>query len=72
MDPLREVRGLRQQPAHKIVPNEYDRQYAVKQDELVERVYGGLRLLRLVLQNWPAAKTVEIPEDLQQGRIKRF
>lgn len=72
MDALREVRTLRQQPAHRIVSNEYDKQYAVKQDELVERVYLSLRILRLVLQNLPQAKTVKVPDVLQQGRIKRF
>ncbi len=72
MDPLREVRDQRQRPAHKIVPDEYDKRYAIKQDELVERVYFGLRLLRLLLQNYPQSKTVKVPEELQKGRIKRF
>lgn len=70
--PLKEVRTLRQKPAHKIVANEYDREYAAKQDELVERVYFSLRILRLLLQNYPAAKNVKVPEHLQKGHIKRF
>lgn len=72
MAALREVRELRQQPAHKIVANEYDKQYAVKQDELVERVYKSLRILRLLLQNYPEATAVKVSEDLQKGHIKRF
>jgi hypothetical protein len=72
MDVLREVRNFRRQPAHKIVPNEYDKQYAEKQDDLVARVYRSLRTLRLLLQNYPEAKTVNVPDDLQKGRIKHF
>jgi hypothetical protein len=41
MASFREVRGLRQQPAHRIVANEYDKSLAIKQDELVERVYAA-------------------------------
>ena len=70
--PLKEVRTLRQRPAHKIVANEYDKEYEAKQDELVERVYFSLRILRLLLQNYPAAKNVKVPEHLQKGHVKRF
>lgn len=72
MSALREVRDLRQQPAHKIVANEYDKQFALKQDELVARVYKSLRFLRMLLQNYTEAKAVKVPEDLQKGRIKHF
>lgn len=72
MATLRDVRNLRRQPAHKIVANEYHKEYAAKQDALVERVYASLRLLRLLLQNYPQAKSVTVPDDLQQGHIKHF
>ncbi len=72
MGALKEVRTLRQKPAHRIVANEYDKEYAAKQDALVQRVYLGLRALRLLLQNYPEAKSVKVPDDLQQGHIKHF
>jgi hypothetical protein len=40
-----------------------------RQRELIGKIYGAVRTLRLVLANHPAAKGVEIPEWLFKGGI---
>src|SRR5260370_31242208 len=72
MGPLREVRKLRQQPAHVVKRDEYKRKFHLDQEELIERVYLAVRTLRLLLANHPRARTAEVPDWLKQGRIKHF
>jgi len=73
MKPLREIRELRSSgPAHRIDEDVYDRDYYRKQDELMKRAYAALRSLRLVLAIHPKAKECEVPQWLQEGRIKFY
>ena len=66
---LRDIRKKRQQPAHALDENKFDQSYIQQQRELMVITYNALRTLRLVLANHPAAKSVEIPEDLFKGNI---
>ena len=54
MDPLREVRRLRQRPAHVIVEDKYDNHFYVLQDELVWKVFRALEELRVLLAKHPS------------------
>jgi hypothetical protein len=54
--PLKEVRKLRQQPAHKLQGDEYDHKYPQLQDELLGKVCRSLTKLRYILWSHPKAR----------------
>ena len=66
---FRELRKLRQTPAHKIEDDEYDVEYTKRQDELVEKVYHSLMWLRLIFSKHPKADSYKPPEWLREERI---
>ncbi len=69
---FREVRKLRQAPAHALNDDAFDRSLFHKQRELLLRAYKAVRLLRLVLTNAPGANAVEVDSMLYQGKINSF
>jgi hypothetical protein len=72
IEPLREVRKLRQKPAHRVSEDEFDLRYVVLQDDLVKKVYASLRYLRMALGFHPLARDAKVPDWLDEGRIKVF
>ena len=66
---FREVRTGRQKPAHGLDENRYDPSYYTQQRELMQRAYGAVRVVRLVLACHPDARGVEVPRSLQNGEI---
>jgi hypothetical protein len=66
---FREVRKLRQNPAHKAEDSKFDQQVFKEQRQLVIRAYDAVRTLRLLLANHPAARNYEIPDRLYKGDI---
>lgn len=72
VEPLKEVRKLRQKPAHSIQEDEYDRKYHDRQDALISRAYGALRTMRLLFANHPKVKEYKVPDWLYEGKIKLY
>lgn len=70
--PLRKVRRERQNPAHKISEDVYDKKYIEKQREMISKAYYSIRAFREIFQQHPKAKNVEIPDWLNNGEIKTF
>lgn len=68
---LREVRKIRQRPAHSLDDDEFDQMYFKKQRELLERAYSAVRTIRLLLQNHPKVKNADIaiPDFLYSSKI---
>lgn len=68
---LREVRKLRQKPAHTVDENSFDQQYFKKQRELIIRSYSAVRTLRMLLENHTAVRAadIEVPDWLREGKI---
>lgn len=66
---FREVRKLRQKPAHTVVEDRYEPSFAKQQDQLLERALRGLTELRLVLSSHPRAKGYAPPEWLDGEEI---
>lgn len=64
---FKEIRKLRQKPAHAIDDNIYDQKYIKEQRELMKRAYAGIRLIRLILENHPFTKGYEIPDVIKAG-----
>lgn len=70
--PLKKIRRERQNPAHKINENQYDKQYIDKQKEIMNEAYFVLRNLRNIFHQHPKARNFEIPDWLENGHIKTF
>jgi hypothetical protein len=66
---LRDVRKLRQKPAHSIKENEFDQQYIREQREVMKQVYRAVMILRVALALHPSASEVRIPRQLTDGLI---
>lgn len=66
--PLRNIRKIRQKPAHELTSNSYDVCLYQKQIDLMNETYSAVRAIRLFFANHPLAKSVTIPEYLISGR----
>jgi hypothetical protein len=66
---FKEIRKLRQKPAHTVDQDKFDPALFEQQRELMLRAYGAVKVLRLALTNHPLAATVDVPGWLYEGRI---
>jgi hypothetical protein len=68
---LREVRKLRQKPAHALNENLFDQHYFKEQRELIIKAYSAIRTLRLLLANHRLVRDaqISIPDWLERGDI---
>lgn len=70
--PLKKIRRERQDPAHRINENQFDKQLIDKQKEIMKEVYSVFRNLRNIFHQHPKARSFEIPNWLENGKIKTF
>lgn len=70
--PLKKIRRERQNPAHRISENVYDKKYVEKQKEMTSNAYSSIRAFRKIFQQHPKAKDFEIPDWLDNGKVKIF
>jgi hypothetical protein len=68
---LREIRKMRQKPAHAVNENVFDQKYVHEQRKLMIQAYSALRVLRTIFVRHPNVKAanIEIPEWLENGLI---
>jgi len=66
---FREVRRLRNKPAHSLHRDEFDLSYFEQQRELMLRAYWAVKVIRLVLSVHPDARGTEIPPWIREGEI---
>ena len=66
---MREVRKLRQKPAHAIDENVFDQKYFKEQRELMIRAYQSIRAVRLLFSKHSLVRKakIEVPEWLENG-----
>ncbi len=70
---FREIRALRQTPAHSIHDDIFDQKYFKKQRKLIIDAYAAIRMLRLIFANHPKVKGYnKIPEWLYKGEISTY
>ena len=67
--PLRKVRRLRQNPAHKIEDNSYGIHFLNQQHELTESVFNSINMLRRLFQTHPKAKGIDVKYANPEGYI---
>lgn len=70
--PLKEVRNLRQAPAHKFIDDEFSIQYQSKKEKLILDVYISISNIRMFFQTHPRARNYEFPEHLKPENIVVF
>ena len=70
--PFREVRNLRQKPAHSVSSNKYDKTLFKEQDNLINRAYESVRTIRLIFANHPKVRDYKVDDWLFEGKIKTF
>jgi len=66
---FREIRKLRNKPSHSATEDEFDAKISEQQRQLMLNAYSALRTLRLILANFPAAKGVDMSDELREGKI---
>ena len=66
---LRKVRTARQKPAHKPADNDYDQKYLKEQRELMTAAFDAIRTIRMILENHPRARSVNVPEWIRSGKV---
>ena len=69
---VKEVRKLRQRPAHALDDNRFDSELFKEQRELIFRAYTAVRIFRLLFANHPSARSYPVPEELVNGEIWLF
>lgn len=72
LKPFKDIRKLRQSPAHKISIDEYDPKYFEQQKEIIWKAYCSLRNLRILLSGHPNADKSLVPEWLDNCKIKNY
>ena len=70
--PLKKIRRERQNPAHRINENQFDKALIKRQKEVINDAYSVFRKLRNIFHQHPKARNFEIPNWLENGEIKTF
>lgn len=68
---FKDVRKKRQKPAHAIDENVFDQKYFKEQRELIIQAYAGMSTLRMILENHPMVRNldIDIPDYLREAKI---
>lgn len=70
--PLKEVRKLRQSPAHKFVDDEFSIQYQDKKQKLIADVYRSVSNIRRFFQTHPKASSYRFPDHIKPENLVVF
>lgn len=66
---FKEIRKIRQYPAHAIDDNIFDQEYFKLQREIIIKAYNAIRILLRIFALHPSAKQFNIPDYLESGTI---
>lgn len=69
---LKEVRNLRQGPAHKFIGDEFSIEYQTKKEKLILAVYISISNIRMFFQTHPRARNYEFPDYIKPENIVVF
>lgn len=72
IQPLREVRRLRQMPAHTFTPDTFSTEYREKRKRLLWDVFNSLSNIRATFGRHPRADRIQIPDWLDDDHIDVF
>ncbi len=66
---FKEIRQLRQKPAHSLAEDSFDQKYFQQQRDIMVKAYDGARTLRLIFAQHPSAKEYKIPDWQEDVKI---
>lgn len=69
IDTFKEIRKLRQKPAHAANEDIFDQKYYHQQRDIIKRVYVAVSTLREIFSKHPQAREYKIPDCLKTGTI---
>jgi hypothetical protein len=72
IEPLRKIRKERQPAAHKVIKNEFDRQFTIMKRDLLRDAAFALGNICHTLRKYPGAPPVRFPKWFEEGRIDTF
>jgi hypothetical protein len=72
IEPLREVRRLRQKTAHVFTKDNFSAEYHGKRKRLLWAVFNNLSNIRATFARHPSACNIKIPKWLDDGGIDVF
>ena len=72
MNPLKNVRKIRQRPAHKLDIDEYDNDYILEQANIIKEAYCAIGAIRFRLSRHPKCKEVSIPNTISDPDKIKF
>jgi hypothetical protein len=72
LEPLKEVRKLRQSPAHKFVNDVFSLEYQKKKEKLIADVYSSISNIRFFFQTHPQARSYPFPEHLKPENLVAY
>jgi hypothetical protein len=70
--PLKNVRKLRQGPAHKLVQDEFSIKYQTDKEKLILDVYISISNIRMFFQTHPKAQAYQFPNHLKPENVVVF
>jgi hypothetical protein len=70
--PFKDVRKLRQTPAHKFVDDEFSIKYQDKKQQLITEVYRSVSNIRMFFQTHPKAQDYQFPDHLKPEHLVVF
>lgn len=72
VNPIRQIRKLRQKPAHNFQVNQFSQEFHKQRHEVLKDVLGSLSCFRVVLARHPKAKGMDVPDWLDGEEIHVF
>jgi hypothetical protein len=70
--PFRTIRKLRQNPAHRILEDEFSSEYQRKKELLISDIYTSISNIRALFQSHPRAKNYKFPKELNPKDVVLF
>jgi hypothetical protein len=70
--PFKDVRKLRQTPAHEFVDDEFSIKYQTKKQQLIGEVYRSVSNIRMFFQTHPKAQAYQFPDHLKPEHLVVF
>ena len=63
--PFRNLRKIRQAPAHEMYSNDYDKKFYGQQNELIKSIYLAIYNIRKILAEHPNNANFKLPSSLE-------
>ena len=72
LGPIKEIRKLRQTPAHKTTEDEYDTSFYEQRRDILIRVFDSLLALLEIFERHPKGVPADLPQQVRDRRIDRW